>query len=379
MMDLIGLQKQISKTLHITDWDVLTAIQGTLLANQAAREPVWLVLIGPPACGKTQLTAPLESLEGVRLLNDISDKTFVSGFTLGKKGNQSLLPKLTAAGVYQLINLDFGNIFAKPTWVRQTILSQMRQIYDGRITLDRGSGDEVSWRGFMGFIGCATPALYHHQQTISNLGDRFLFIRVGASPGDNSLDRCLDNLDLSLSVTSNIATEYREFHKTRRDPLKVTISEASKKFLKQKSILLARLRANVRWTKEYGKREIEEKPFFEAPNRIIRSAAMLLRGIAAARDDQITNESHERIIERIFLDTAPPARKDILRILLAKPGGTNVIASKARISRGHAEMRLKELKALDLVRKGENDLWEVTQITYDGFATADSSVVRFKQ
>ena len=377
-MDLNGLRQRIGRTLYLTDWDVLTTIHGTILANQAAREPVWLILVGPPATGKTQLTAPLEALEGVRLLNDISDHTFVSGLSLGKKGNQSLLPKLSKAGIYQLINLDFGNIFAKPTWTRQTILSQMRQIYDGKITLDRGSGDEVAWKGFMGFIGCATPAIYHHQQTISNLGDRFFFIRVDPPEGDRSLDRCLANLDSFSSVTSEIATDYLEYHKTRRDPLRVALSEGSKRFLKTRSILLAKLRANIKWSKGYGRREIEERPFAESPNRIIRSAAMLLRGIAAAKDLAITGPDEEAIIERIFIDTAPPGRIQVLQALMKEPLSKNVLSKKTGLSRGRVDDILQELRVLDLAVKKENgDLWEPTQIVFDGLGVSDSNVVKF--
>lgn len=373
-MDLLGLQRRIGNTLYLTDHDVLTALHGTLLANQAAREPVWLVLIGAPATGKTQLATPLEILPGVRLLNDISEKTFLSGLTMGKRGNQSLLPKLTAAGVYQLINLDFGNVFSKSPWVLEGILSQMRQIYDGQLTLDRGSGDSISWKGFMGFIGCATPTIYSHQQTISNLGDRFLFIRMDAPPGDEALDRALDNLDSYPSVTEAIKVEYRAYHETRRDPLMVTLSEGSKRFLKQKAALLARIRAHVRWDKN---NEIAEEPFFESPTRIIRSGAMLLRGIAAANDDMVTAPEHERIIERIFLDTAPPARIRVLQTISKEPLEATVVSRRTGLGRSGCHGRLQELQALGLASKNKNNLWEPTQIAYDGLSNSKNNVVKF--
>src|SRR5258706_415335 len=95
---------------------VLYAVCGALAANTLRGYPDWLMLVGPPESGKTELLKPLVHLEGCLECGDLSGKAgLLSGTRLKDQSADStggLLKALWKAkdGTYRgaLIMLDFA-------------------------------------------------------------------------------------------------------------------------------------------------------------------------------------------------------------------------------------------------------------------------------
>src|SRR5580698_1414966 len=64
----------VQSLLYFPDPSPLYAVLGALAANTMRGYPVWLMLIGPPESGKTELLRPLTGLKGCRECGDLSGK-----------------------------------------------------------------------------------------------------------------------------------------------------------------------------------------------------------------------------------------------------------------------------------------------------------------
>src|SRR5258708_36314886 len=74
------LEAEFRQYLHMPDPGALYALMGAVAGNMLDGEPVWLMLVGPPGCGKTGLLNSTLKLDRVHEGTDISSKgAFLSG------------------------------------------------------------------------------------------------------------------------------------------------------------------------------------------------------------------------------------------------------------------------------------------------------------
>ena len=73
----------MQQLLYFPDPGPLYAVCGTVCANVMRGYPTWLMLIGPPESGKTELLKQLVGLQGIKECGDLSGKAaLVSGTSL---------------------------------------------------------------------------------------------------------------------------------------------------------------------------------------------------------------------------------------------------------------------------------------------------------
>jgi hypothetical protein len=77
-----------------------------------------------------------------------------------------------------LILKDFTSVLTMRSENQQEILSQFREIYDGKYTKAFGNGKAINWKGKVGLIGASTIAFDKHHAVLSALGERFLLYRT---------------------------------------------------------------------------------------------------------------------------------------------------------------------------------------------------------
>lgn len=142
-------------------------------------DPVWLFILGNSGGDKTSVIINcIMGLPETYSMGDLTPRTFLSGYS--GNPNASLL---VALGSKILTFKDFTTFASKKSEDQSEIGSQMREIYDGYFSKDTGKGIQVKWTGKMTVIAAATPALERHWGALSDLGERFVQVRIARKSG----------------------------------------------------------------------------------------------------------------------------------------------------------------------------------------------------
>lgn len=148
--------------MQLRDTKRLDVMLATALSNQASElEPLWLIIIGPSGDGKTeQVRALRDPLEhefpedaDTKRISEITQNTLVSG-QMGE--HTDLAPKLEGK---LILIYDFATILNLPSEPKRKVWAQLRELYDGHIGKQAGSGKDVDYDidPPPSLIACSTP------------------------------------------------------------------------------------------------------------------------------------------------------------------------------------------------------------------------------
>ncbi len=172
-MAIQEVKKLFQKYLLLKTTDILEIVLATILANKLPGDPLWLLIIAPPSSAKTEIISSLSDIAGIFPLSSLTAHTLVSGMV--HEEDKSLLPKLKG----KIITLkDFTSIITMHREQRAEVLSQLREIYDGRYTKCFGTGKSIDWEGKVGIIAGVTPVIDTHYAIFQMLGERFIQYRI---------------------------------------------------------------------------------------------------------------------------------------------------------------------------------------------------------
>src|SRR3990167_48248 len=162
----------IDKWLLVVDPGVVKLLVATIYANLLKSDPVWLFLIAPSSGGKTELLNGLLKNPDCYFLSQLTPNTLLSGYKGSKEREPSLLHQLGTNKT--IIFKDFTSLLEGNKDAFKDILGQLREVFDGYVIKRLGTGDEITWRGKMGFIAGCTPILEQRMNLIGAMGERFL-------------------------------------------------------------------------------------------------------------------------------------------------------------------------------------------------------------
>lgn len=169
------LRAVIDKWLLLKDPAVVDMIIATILSNRTNSDPVWLFLIAASGGGKTELMNALLKVPEYYSLSQLTPNTFLSGYK-SKEKEPSLLLQL---GSGKTIGFkDFTSILDGNKDAFKEIMGQFRDLFDGYMTKRTGTGDEIVWKGKMGFIAGCVPVLEQKMSMMGAMGERFLSYRM---------------------------------------------------------------------------------------------------------------------------------------------------------------------------------------------------------
>lgn len=198
VIDLNVLQAVISKWLLIVDPGLVKLVLATIIANRIPSDPVWVFLIAPSGGGKTEIMNGLLKWPGYYSLSQLTPNTLLSGMK-NKEKETSLLKRIqkergngTTIGFKDFTSLLDGN---KDDL--KAIMGQFRDLYDGLMTKVTGTGDEITWKGKMGFLAGCTPVIEQRMALVGAMGERFLNYKIKNPP----------RKDLRAKMKANIGQE----------------------------------------------------------------------------------------------------------------------------------------------------------------------------
>lgn len=342
---LNGLAAVFNKWLLLADDDYLPILVGSVLAHRLKSDPVWLLIVAPPGGTKSELLRSLYAYTGIHPLSQLTARTLASGF--GNRTDASLLSRLTNE---ILVLKDFTTVLQISHDERQAILAQLREVYDGQLDAAWGTGQELHWKGRLGFLAGVTPVIDQHQSTMSLLGERFVLFRPRMAER-SALSRW------SLRQGGGERTMRRELQRAMHGFLRAsgsktpTLPEPLLLSLAAIGDLVTRGRSPVH--RDYN-RQFDYAPEPEAPTRFPKVLLSLAQGIAMAHDRAEVTAHELRLVMRVALDCLPPIRRCVLVSLAAKQDASIselLVSASRRCSVATIRRAVEDLEALGVVRR----------------------------
>lgn len=282
--------------------------------------PIWLMLIGPPSSGKSELLKSLMGVPGMKEGGSITgESALLSG--VGKKDRDKdstggLMREIGNRG--GLVINEFTSILSIPHEPLGKLLAAMRQIYDGywMRRIGEGGGRFLEWGPgkIGGFAGC-TESIDDHHKVMSDMGERWIFYRFPMStgfqesfaainrtstPGD--MGRMLQDVvggffeGLGLSwPEEGVGFEARRALTTNESNKLIAISQ-----------LASRCRSAVIRNE---RREVERVPMPERSPRMAGVLAQLYLGLERVG---LGEEDRWGVIRKVAVDCMPQTRKQVL-------------------------------------------------------------------
>ena len=167
--------------LHMDDHAPVLAVAATVVANLEAGDPVWLLLVGPPSSGKTEILQSVAGLDYVASAATITEASLLSGTSAKERAHDAtggLLRQIGQSGI--LLAKDFTSVLSQNRDTLRAAMSAMREVYDGAWHRPVGTdgGKVLHWKGKCGFIGGVTPSYDRYGSITNALGDRFVLLRL---------------------------------------------------------------------------------------------------------------------------------------------------------------------------------------------------------
>ena len=353
--------------LYLPDPRPLYIVLATVVANRLTGDPVWLLLVGPPSCGKTELLSALSRLSYVHEVSTFTEAGLLSGSTSRQPGaTGGLLAELGDFGV--VICKDFTSVLSERPETRAGLLAALREVYDGAWVRRLGvaGGRTLGWRGKAGLLAAVTETIDRHAAVIGSMGERFVLYRMPALDDDGRLAQ-------GRAAMANAG---------RQGPMRAELAEAVSDFLAGVSlpdepepiseeaaeslVLLADLATRCRSVVERDPRdrEVELVPQPESCARLQAGLVQLTRGMftIGVPDDEVGP-----LLAEVALDGMPKARRAVVELLVGS--GPNLLYTSAQVAdavglpTGATNRTLADLAAHGVVeRHSDRDLhrWEAS-------------------
>ena len=351
-MDIIDLKARFKKWLMMPEYSVIDVTVGCIVANIIPGETTNLYVVGPSGSGKTEVIRSLEGYAGVQGISRVTPATFVSGF--GKKGAASLLNKLTKKGKVVVVMKDFTTVLSMRQEARGEILSQIREISDGKYDGFYGNDESVEWVGKLAFIAGVTNIIDEYSHAVQTLGERFLYYRI---PRDNPIEVAefsQGNSGLEDHMRRELKGGVAEF----MEELKIRRVEQFQEMavrITSLSCMVAAARSVVSRNKFTGVHNYE--PQAEGPSRITKQLTQLGAGIANVNGKEEIDDEVYGMLKKVAVDTIPGMRYRIINWMASNGCMNGDMALTAQIGSGcnmtvnTARHHLEDFEIMEVAKK----------------------------
>lgn len=360
-MKLADIKKEFEQYIILKDEHVLNVLFACIVGNlYVDRDPLWLMLVAPSSGGKTVIIGPLVNTPDAHFIDDLTEKTLLSGFKI--KGKETSLLKIIQSG--NMCFSDFTAILAKNKMSRGEILGQLRLVFDGNFVKQTGTG-KIEWKGKIGCIAGCTPDIYSFLEEARSAGERFIYYWMEQPTDDEIVDKQQQVQMSSREITKRMQVLYDEYIKEQRDwirarpdiELKMTPAQAYQ--VRRAAIFCVNGKTTVRTDYKTGKPDA-------IPNKagVGRDAKMfdaLLLGLQIQNcyehddPDLPVTDDMVRIVEKCAYSAINRERRKILEILVASDtplSGSEIGAKEGLgLEKESVEKYLMPLHSVGLIKK----------------------------
>lgn len=372
---LSDLVDTFRRWLYLPDSGALITILAAFVANQLVGDPVWLLTIGPPGCGKTELLQPLTAFPGIHQAATLTEASLLSGTPKRERSDSAhggLLHKIGQSGIILL--KDFGSVLSMQREPRAAVLAALREIFDGTWTRHLGTdgGKTLSWMGKAGLIAGCTQAIDSHHAVMASLGERFLLYRLPEGDAESLAAAALEHVGSERKMRETLTRAVTDWFEGLSLPTPhIPLEDVDRRFLTALSALVARCRSAVE--RDHYSREIEFVPDAEAPGRLARTLAQFIAGMTASG---VSQEERWRLTRKVGLDCIPALRRRAIESMAASTGPKSTTDIVEALDHPISTVRraLEDLAAHHVLLRcslgsGKSDLWELSAWTPERWET----------
>lgn len=347
MTRLADIVAAFREAFFLPDPGIVYVTLAAVVANRLPGDPLWLVLVGPPSSGKSEVLATISGLSEVHRVSSFTEAGLLSG-SPGKKGTGGLLMAISEFGL--LVFSDLGTVLSEHSSSRSRLFALLREVYDGELTRQLGTerGHRFHWRGKVGLIGAATEAI--DAVDVGLMGERLVYYRLPALSVEDEQATglfALDNSGRQAAIRAHLRHIVLSFFAELRIPNEVApLSGEEQQRLIDLATLGTRARSSV--VRHGHSREIELVP---QPERTPRFVAQLGQLHSAFRLLGVENDESWRLLSQVSLDGMHSGRRTVLEVLAgcSLDVTTSIITARSHLPRTTARRFLEELCAVGLV------------------------------
>jgi hypothetical protein len=360
--------------LHLPDEAPLLAVLGAVAANLLSGDPVWLLLVGPPGGGKSELLAALVGLPNVHPAATLTEAALLSGTPGREKATDAKGGLLRTIGSFGIVVCkDFGSVLSMNRDARAAVLAALREVYDGSWTRHVGTdgGRTLHWSGKVGLVAGCTPTIDRHHAVMGSMGERFVLFRIPEVDAREQARRALSHAGRESPMRTELGQAVAGLfaaglHDTG------TLDDDDSERLVSLATLVVRCRSAVE--RDGYTREVELIPEPEAPTRIVVVLSRFLAGLDAIG---ATRADGWRVVTKAALDSIPATRRAVIDALIAttEDAETSTIADTIGYPTTTTRRTLEDLAAHGIVdrnQKGKSDTWNLSAFARALYADAQT-------
>jgi hypothetical protein len=313
----------VQRLIHLPNPQILYAVMGAMAGNMMSGGPVWMMLIGPSAGGKTLVLKSLLGLgQRVRAISSIKgEAAFLSGTDrkkMAKDATGGLLNELGDNGC--LLFLDFTTIMSQSKEEVTAMLGTLRQMYDRDFSRDIGSegGRKLVHTGRVSMLAGVTNIIDQKDEISREMGPRALYYRTPHTSGyreavsavnqiyPEGLERELQNLVGTLFYGVGLSME----HVTERR----TIDKGTTDRVVSMAQFGVTARTHV--PRDFVTKLVIDKPAVELAARMAQELGQLYIGM---QDIGVGEKDRWAVLEKCTLDSMTTVRREcILAVMRAE-------------------------------------------------------------
>lgn len=308
-------------------WSDTTTLHAAIAGARSVEgdgEPLWLIVLGVPSSGKTEMLLTIASARPKEtvILDKLTPASFITGLKNDDGGYNDLLRDLDGE---LLVLKDLSPILSMDATARDAIIGDLRSIYDGSFARFLASRGLVRYDSRVTILAAATPAWEGYYAIQGVLGQRFLLVR---QPRRTAVLDGVNRARLRVMLAEHI-------RKALNDPPKSIGADEEKRLL-DAARTLSRMRGVV---PRDASKSITSDAVVEEPWRIL------------AQLRQVARWGSVQLAERVALDTAPRLRARVMEALRSGETTVDGVAGACQLSRSPTERVLEDLVVLGLVEE----------------------------